>query len=89
MDAGLRLERVLRHLKNDEPEIDHWQSFGNVRKSTEVDGVLLNAGFLNQDTRHMVDGLVLAVSFLTKECAALKNELTELPRRNEAVTQGK
>ncbi|HYL14230.1 MAG TPA: hypothetical protein VEV41_14405 [Terriglobales bacterium] len=70
MDAGLRLERVLRHLKNAEPEMDHWQSFGNVGRPTEVDGVLLNAGSFNLDGRRMLDGLVLAVSLLAKKCAA-------------------
>lgn len=72
MDAPLRLERALRHLKNAEPEIEHWQEFGDVGRSTEVDGILMNAGSLEH---HMVDGLVLAVFLLAKKCAALEKEI--------------
>jgi hypothetical protein len=57
MDMGTKLEHVLRHLKNAEPAIEHWQEFGDVGRSAEASGVLLNSGWLNNDVRHMVDGL--------------------------------
>jgi hypothetical protein len=72
MDAAVRLERTLRYLKNAEPNIKHWAVSGDVGRSTEVDGILLNAGSLEH---HMVDGLVLAVVLLAKKCAALEREV--------------
>jgi hypothetical protein len=72
MDMGAKLEHVLRHLKNAEPVIEQWQKCGDVGRSTEVSGVLLNSGWLNNDMRHMVDGLVLAVYLLAKKCATLE-----------------
>ena len=29
MDMGMKLELVLRHLKNAEPTIEHWQTLGD------------------------------------------------------------
>jgi hypothetical protein len=74
MDIGMKLEYVLRHLKNAEPKISHWLEFGDVGRSTEVSGVLLNSGWLNNDMRHMVDGLVLAVYLIAKKLAALERD---------------
>jgi hypothetical protein len=75
MDAAVRLEHALRYLKNAEPEIEHWQEFGDVGRSTEVDGILMNAGSLEH---HMVDGLVMAVFLLAKKCAALEKEIARI-----------
>jgi hypothetical protein len=36
MDTGLKLEHVLRYLKNTEPNIEHWMEFGNVGRSKQV-----------------------------------------------------
>jgi hypothetical protein len=72
MDAPVRLEHALRYLKNTEPEIERWQVFGDIGRSTEVDGILMNAGSLEH---RMVDGLVLAVFLLAKKCAALEKEI--------------
>jgi len=72
MDAPLRLEHALRYLKNAEPKIEHWQVFGDVGRSTEVDGILMNAGALEH---YMVDGLALAVFLLAKKCAALEKDV--------------
>jgi hypothetical protein len=69
------------HLKNAEPAIEQWQEFGDVGRSTEVSGVLLNSGWLNMDVRHMVNGLVLAVHFLDKTCAALEKRIAGLENR--------
>lgn len=55
MDMGTKLEHALRHLKHAEPEIEHWMEFGDLGRSTEVYGVLLNSGALNKDMRHMVN----------------------------------
>lgn len=78
MDMGTKLEHVLRHLKNAEPAIEHWQTFGEVGRSVEIDGVLANAGALNRDTRHLVNGLVVSVHLLAKTCAALRKRIEEL-----------
>jgi hypothetical protein len=78
MDMGLKLEHLLRQLKNAEPAIEHWQEFGEVGRSAEIDGVLANAGALNRDERHMADGLVVAVQLLAKTCAALSGRITAL-----------
>src|ERR1017187_10355806 len=72
MDMGMKLEHVLRHLKNAEPAIEHWQELGEVGRSAEIGGVLANAGALNSDLRHMVDGLTVAVHMLAKTCAAME-----------------
>jgi hypothetical protein len=78
MDMGMKLEHALRHLKNAEPAIEHWMELGEVGRSTEVSGVLLNSGWLNNDIRHTVDGLVLAVYLLAKKCAAMENRIARL-----------
>jgi hypothetical protein len=52
--------------------------FGDVGRSTEVFGVLLNSGWLNIEMRHMADGLVLAVYLLAEKCAALEMDATRL-----------
>jgi hypothetical protein len=78
MDMGTKLEHTLRQLKNAEPALEHWIEFGNVGRSDEVSGVLLNSGALNKDLRHMVDGLVVAVHLLAKTCAALQRRIAEL-----------
>lgn len=78
MDMGTKLEHVLRHLKNAEPAIEHWMEFGDVGRSTEVYGVLLNSGALNKDLLHMVNGLVVAVHLLAKTCAAQEKRITGL-----------
>ena len=78
MDMGMKLEHALRHLKNAEPALEHWMEFGNLGRSTEVSGVLLNAGALNIDARHMVDGLVVAVHLLAKTCTALERRIARL-----------
>jgi len=88
MDMGTKLEHVLRHLKNAEPAIEHWQEFGDVGRSTEVDGVLLNSGRLNQDARHMVDGLVLAVYLLAKKCTSLEKAMAEVDMKPSDSTMG-
>jgi hypothetical protein len=88
MDMGTKLEHVLRHLKNAEPEIQQWQTFGNVGRSTEVDGVLLNSGRLNKDVPCMVDGLVLAVFLLAKKCAALENEVARVDTKVRNFAKG-
>jgi hypothetical protein len=78
MDTGMKLEHVLRHLKNAEPSIEHWMEFGDVGRCAEVDGVLANAGALTHDLRHMVDGLVVIVHLLAKQCAALQRRIDQL-----------
>jgi hypothetical protein len=78
MDMGTKLEHTLRHLKNAEPRIEHWMEFGDVGRSTEVHGILLNSGALNKDMRHMVNGLVVAVHLLAKTCDALQRRIAEL-----------
>jgi hypothetical protein len=78
MDMGTKLEHALRHLKNAEPEIEHWMEFGDLGRSTEVYGVLLNSGALNKDMRGMVDGLVVAVHLLAKTCAAQEKRIARL-----------
>jgi hypothetical protein len=78
MDTGFKLEHVLRHLKHAEPAIEHWQKFGNVDRSAVIDGVLANAGALNRDLPHLVDGLVVAVHLLAKRCAGLEREIQRL-----------
>ena len=78
MDMGMKLKHVLRHLTNAEPAIEHWMEFGEVSRSTEVSGLLLNSGWLNNDIRHKVDGLVLAVHFLAKTCATLERRVARL-----------
>ncbi len=83
MDMGMKLEHVLRHLKNAEPAIEHWMEFGNLGRSTEVCGVLLNAGALNSDARHMVDGFVVAVHLLAKSCAAMEGRIAALESETE------
>jgi hypothetical protein len=75
MDMGMKLEHVLRHLKNSEPAIEHWQEFGPVGRSAEIHGVLANAGALS---RHMVDGLVVTVHLLAKSCAVLERRIATL-----------
>jgi len=85
MDAALRLEHALRHLKNAEPKIEHWQEFGDVGRSAAIDGVLPNAGSLE---RHMVDGLVLAVHLLAKKCAALERDVARLDTNARDATMG-
>lgn len=47
-------------------------------RSTEVSGVLLNAGALNSNLYHKVDGLALAVHLLAKTCAALERRIAAL-----------
>lgn len=69
---------LLRHMKNAEPAMEYWQSFGDVGSTTEVDGALLNAGSLNRDTRRLLDGLVLAVSLLAKKCTAMEREMARV-----------
>jgi len=76
MDAGIRLEHVLRHLKNNEAKIEQWQSFGDIRSTTEVEGVPLNGRALEKDTDQMIAGLVLAVHFLAKKCASLEKAVS-------------
>ena len=88
MDMGTKLEHTLRHLKNAEPALEHWMEFGDVGRSTEVYGVLLNSGALNKDMRHMVDGLVVAVHLLTKTCAALSGRITELENTSKVGGSG-
>ena len=90
MDTGMKLEHVLRHLKNAESSIQRWMEFGDVGRCAEVDGVLANAGALNQDLRHIVDGLVVTVHLLAKQDAALQRRIDQLegdkpPERAEAV----
>ena len=75
MDAGFKLEHVLRHLEHTEPDIEHWQTMGDSR-STEVEGILVNAGSFNNSTDRMLSGLVLAVHLLAKKCAALEKEIS-------------
>jgi hypothetical protein len=75
MDTGLKLEHVLRYLKNTEPNIEHWMEFGDVGRSEQVHGVLANAGSLS---RHMVDGLVVTVHMLAKTCAGLERRIVRL-----------
>jgi hypothetical protein len=75
MDTGLKLEHVLRYLKNTEPNIEHWMEFGNVGRSQKVHGVVANAGSLSL---HMVDGLVVTVNLLAKTCAALERRIASL-----------
>jgi hypothetical protein len=87
MDMGTKLEHVLRHLKNAEPALEHWMEFGDVGRSTEVYGVLLNSGALNRDERHMVDGLVVAVHFLAKTCAAQEKRIARLENRGRTDDQ--
>jgi hypothetical protein len=88
MDMGTKLEHALRHLKNAEPAIEHWQEFADVGRSTEVSGVLLNSGWLDNDARHMVDGLVLAVHLLAKKCAALERDVARLDTNARDATMG-
>jgi hypothetical protein len=76
MDAGLRLERALRHLKNNEPKLEQWQTFGDIRSTTVAEGVPLNGRALEKDTDQMIAGLVLAVHLLAKKCAALEKEIS-------------
>jgi hypothetical protein len=89
MDTGTKLEHVLRHLKNAEPTLENWMEFGDVGRSTEVFGVLLNSGALNNDLRHMVDGLVVAVYLLTKKCVALEKARADMaPQWNRECRGG-
>jgi hypothetical protein len=83
MDMGTKLEHALRHLKNAEPEIEHWMEFGDVGRSTEVHEILLNSIALNKDVIHMVDGLVLAVHFLAKKCAAQEKRIAKLEHKED------
>jgi hypothetical protein len=78
MDIGTKLEHMLRHLKNAEPTLEHWIEFGDVGRSSEVHGILLNSGALNKDMIHMVDGLVLVVHFLAKHCGAQEKRIAKL-----------
>jgi len=71
MDAGFKLEHVLRHLMHTEPDIEHWEKMADSR-STVVEGLLINAGGFENSSRHMLSGLVLAVHLLAKKCAALE-----------------
>jgi hypothetical protein len=75
MDIGAKLEHTLRHLKNPEPALEHWMEFGDVGRSAEVSGVLLNSGAMNRDLHQMVDGLALAVYFLAKMCTAMERRI--------------
>jgi hypothetical protein len=77
MDVGFKLEHALRHLKHTEPDIEHWQKMGDSR-STEVEGILVNAGSFNNSADRMLSGLVLAVHLLAKECAALEERCQDL-----------
>jgi hypothetical protein len=79
---GFRLEHTLRHLKETEPDLQDWQEFPHVSSSTELDGVLLNGGWLEKDTANTVDGLVLAVFLLDKQCTALRETLNLVLRRD-------
>jgi hypothetical protein len=80
MDTGLKLEHVLRHLKNNEPLIEHWMQFGDVGRCADNQGVLANAGPLGRDPRHLIDGLTIAVHLLAKFCTALEARIAELER---------
>jgi len=71
MDAGFKLEHVLRHLVHTEPNIEHWQVMEDSR-SMEVEGILVNAGSFDNSDKRMLHGLVLAVELLAKKCAALE-----------------
>ncbi len=81
MDMGLKLEHVLRYLKNTEPDIQNWEKLGDTGRSTTVEGVLLNAGSFNNDTDRAVRGLVLGVFLLAKKCAALEARCQALETR--------
>lgn len=85
MDMGMKLEHVLRHLKNAEPAIEHWMEFGDIGRCTEASGVLLNSGWLSKDVRHLVDGLVLAVHLLAKTCAAQEKRIAGLENRGTDI----
>ena len=78
MDTGLKLEHVLRHLKNNEPLIEHWMQFGDVGRCADIQGVLANAGALGRDPKHLIDGLTIAVHLLAKFCTALEIRIAEL-----------
>jgi hypothetical protein len=65
MDVGFKLEHVLRHLDHTEPDMEHWQKMGDSR-STEIEGILVNAGSFNNSAEHMLCGLVLAAHLLAK-----------------------
>lgn len=80
---GFMLEHTLRHLKETEPELQHWQGFPHVGRSTESEGVLFNAGWLERDTANTVDGLVMAVFLLDKQCTALRETFKLVLQRNE------
>ena len=75
MDAGFKLEHVLRHLMHTEPDIEHWEKMSDSR-STVVDGLLINAGSFENSSQHMLSGLVLAVHLLAKKCAALEKRVS-------------
>ena len=77
MDVGFKLEHVLRHLEHTEPNIKHWQEMGGSR-STELEGILVNAGSFNNSADRTLSGLVLAVHLLAKKCAALEKRCQDL-----------
>jgi len=77
MDLGFKLEHVLRHLEHTEPDIEQWQKMGDSR-STEIEGILVNAGSFNNSADRMLSGLVLAVHLLAKKCAALEKRSQDL-----------
>jgi hypothetical protein len=83
MDAGLKLEHVLRHLKNNEPLIEHWMQFGDVGRCADIQGVLASAGALGRDSRHLIDGLTVAVHLLAKTCTALERRIMALEQVRE------
>ena len=78
MDTGKKLEHVLLHLKDHEPDIKHWMTLGNGGRSVEIQGVLANAGALGRDPRHLIDGLTVAVHLLAKTWTALERRIAEL-----------
>jgi hypothetical protein len=77
MDAGFKLEHVLRHLIHTEPHIEHWEEMIDSR-STVVEGVLVNAGSFDNSVNRMLSGLVLAVHLLAKKCADLEKRCQSL-----------
>jgi hypothetical protein len=80
MDVGFKLEHVLRHLDHTEPDIENWQKMGDSR-SSEIEGILVNAGSFENSAEHMLSGLVLAVHLLAKKYAALEKRCQDLEKR--------